>query len=428
MENVTCLPYFYGVKKRLTLVLIVGISMGLLTAPLNAAAIKAGGKCTKAGATSVYKGMKFTCVKSGNKLAWNKGVKVVVPVAKPTQKSEGATATPTPTSTPTQSAFVPVPTSAEIEKLDVLVANALKSAKPVNAVVDFQVGPGAEVAILGEIAKDSLDISLRIASILGIEFSKPVKAYVGTREWLMPKMPAGTWCVDPIIGVPGSGIGGFCGLENGVIFISLDGYLNEPGSGKRDFNKNPDKIMVSFGFVHEMVHWMQGEATVKYAKMKGNYNSYWLNEGGANFGAMMAQAYLYEMPFSKVRTYIATYGNCISISESIKMKDYITNKGQSNVCGPYYSGYLWSEYLISTTGDLGAMVNLAKQGEKVDKEVAWDPSKQEEYDRGRLAVSLKYQYGLEFEAFVKGAEMYGNAASVALGNWFRANPNYWPDK
>jgi len=62
------------------------------TAPLNAATPKAGAKCTKAGITATAAGKKFTCVKSGNKLVWNKGVAVKAapkpspnPVFKPAQ-------------------------------------------------------------------------------------------------------------------------------------------------------------------------------------------------------------------------------------------------------------------------------------------------------------------------------------------------------
>jgi hypothetical protein len=41
--------------------------------PANAVA-KAGSKCAKAGNTEVVKGKSYTCIKSGKKLAWNKGV------------------------------------------------------------------------------------------------------------------------------------------------------------------------------------------------------------------------------------------------------------------------------------------------------------------------------------------------------------------
>lgn len=38
--------------------------------------IKSGATCKKAGLTQVYSSRKFTCVKSGSKLIWNKGVAV----------------------------------------------------------------------------------------------------------------------------------------------------------------------------------------------------------------------------------------------------------------------------------------------------------------------------------------------------------------
>ena len=40
------------------------------------AVVKAGAKCTKAGATASVGGKKFTCVKSGKKLVWNKGTTI----------------------------------------------------------------------------------------------------------------------------------------------------------------------------------------------------------------------------------------------------------------------------------------------------------------------------------------------------------------
>ena len=73
--------------KRIFTVLVV-IVLGSIAIPnIQAiAAITPGVKCTKAGVKQIYKGKTFTCVKSGKKLVWNKGVLV-----KPT---------PTPTPTP----------------------------------------------------------------------------------------------------------------------------------------------------------------------------------------------------------------------------------------------------------------------------------------------------------------------------------------
>jgi hypothetical protein len=58
-------------------VLAVLIAVSLLgIAPANAATVKAGTKCNKHKATTTVNGMKYTCIKSGSKLVWSKGVPV----------------------------------------------------------------------------------------------------------------------------------------------------------------------------------------------------------------------------------------------------------------------------------------------------------------------------------------------------------------
>jgi hypothetical protein len=83
-----------------------------LAAPVQAATPKAGAKCNKAGTTATASGKKFTCIKSGTKLVWNKGVivkaapkPVLDPVFKPVEPIPTPEPTPTPTPTPT-----PLPT------------------------------------------------------------------------------------------------------------------------------------------------------------------------------------------------------------------------------------------------------------------------------------------------------------------------------
>jgi hypothetical protein len=88
--------------------LIALIVIALIASPFNAvAAVKAGDPCKKAGQTATANGKKFTCVKSGKKLAWNKGVAVAAPkplpapAPTPVPTPEVTTSpTPTPTSTP----------------------------------------------------------------------------------------------------------------------------------------------------------------------------------------------------------------------------------------------------------------------------------------------------------------------------------------
>ena len=60
--------------------------IALCAAPIpqaSAATAKAGATCTKLKATSIVKGKKFTCIKSGKKLVWDKGVTVKALVTKP---------------------------------------------------------------------------------------------------------------------------------------------------------------------------------------------------------------------------------------------------------------------------------------------------------------------------------------------------------
>jgi hypothetical protein len=83
-----------------------------LSSPIYAASPKAGASCTKAGSTAISAGKKYTCIKSGKKLVWNKGIAIAKPAPTPTPTP---TATPTPTPTPTATPTpTPTPTATPI--------------------------------------------------------------------------------------------------------------------------------------------------------------------------------------------------------------------------------------------------------------------------------------------------------------------------
>jgi hypothetical protein len=110
------------------------LSISLITAP-SFASVKAGAKCTKAGSTATTGGKKFTCVKSGTKLVWNKGVAVKAapkpnlnPVFKPEEPTPAPTpvATPTPTPTPIATPEVQLPTEGTLcTKIGEKVSNSV---------------------------------------------------------------------------------------------------------------------------------------------------------------------------------------------------------------------------------------------------------------------------------------------------------------
>ena len=92
---------------KLRVILIALLLFAPLAPSISAAPPKAGAICSKSGLAKNYNGKRYTCIKSGKKLVWNKGV--VIKVAAPTPSatlSPSPTITSSPTSTPT-----PTPTS-----------------------------------------------------------------------------------------------------------------------------------------------------------------------------------------------------------------------------------------------------------------------------------------------------------------------------
>jgi len=68
---------------RIRLIVLLAITPLLLSSQISTshAAAKAGAKCTKVGITKVVKDKSYTCVKSGKKLVWNKGVVIKTPTS-----------------------------------------------------------------------------------------------------------------------------------------------------------------------------------------------------------------------------------------------------------------------------------------------------------------------------------------------------------
>jgi len=77
------------------------VALALVVTPPASAAVKEGAACKKAGQSSTVSGRKFTCVKKGSKLVWNKGVAVKsAPTASATASASAASAAPAMSATP----------------------------------------------------------------------------------------------------------------------------------------------------------------------------------------------------------------------------------------------------------------------------------------------------------------------------------------
>jgi hypothetical protein len=89
-------------RKFLALALVVAF-----LSPLQSeAAVKAGDKCTKLKATVTSAGKKYTCIKSGTRLVWDKG-QVIKAAAKPVVPSADATPAPAPSAAPAKQVDLP---------------------------------------------------------------------------------------------------------------------------------------------------------------------------------------------------------------------------------------------------------------------------------------------------------------------------------
>ena len=84
-------------KKPLALLMALSFVISSFSVPAFAA-VKAGAKCSTKGETKTAQGKKFTCIKSGKTLVWNKGVVV--------KTSGGVVTPPAPKPTPTQETTV----------------------------------------------------------------------------------------------------------------------------------------------------------------------------------------------------------------------------------------------------------------------------------------------------------------------------------
>jgi M6 family metalloprotease-like protein len=100
--------------------LVVLFSFSLFPA-YSATPPKAGSVCSKQGITKTYKGKKYTCIKSGKRLVWSKGIVVKQAITTPSPSvspipTSTPTASPTPTMSPNPSPFpttTPIPVLTE---------------------------------------------------------------------------------------------------------------------------------------------------------------------------------------------------------------------------------------------------------------------------------------------------------------------------
>ena len=274
----------------------ISISTALMIAgnfSVASAAVKAGQSCNKAGATSTSKGIKYTCIKSGKKLVWNKGVKIVR-VAKPTPTltpTPTPEATPTPTPTPPTVSPTPTPTPTPVAPVVTVQGTALseirKSLTPTSGPEFFKYhySPRADKVFIEFLEKD-----LRRSIDYWRSYLKPAglfNVFFGTQDDL-------DWIIDawkPYGHNPGfaNDLRGRIAREGNQ--LNAGAVPSENGSSHLSMLRHTS-LNIRFGdysfITHESIHVVQqnlsGSNTSKFPC--------WLREGSANlYGAFLAQEF-----------------------------------------------------------------------------------------------------------------------------------------
>jgi hypothetical protein len=350
--------YSFSMKKRISIVLIAAF-LSIITINANAA-IKAGTTCKKLGLTSMFVGKKYTCVKSGKKLVWNKGVE--------TSKSLPSNSV-TPAQTPSlsidkfkeQAPAVPITFESLKQNLSGIIHAAwLKGFMSINGKsfaignLHLLVGPNST---LNEQDKNYLTSITNVQRLFsGIPQSKNVYLiYYSSRDiaWAQNQFEK---YMDAYYGYGSRSSAAIDNCPepncNGGMAVHTSNFdtiiLMGDNNGWKWETFSPSQGYYGHVFAHEYTH------TIQLANMNPNWGNFphWLTEGAAEWAATTAVTYESYSNYTNYREKVVLgmqYGN-----SSTYNKDYLTKFLNPNLVfdqgeniGSYNHGFpRWDSYSI----------------------------------------------------------------------------------
>ncbi len=383
-------------RKILATLVIFSLTINPIT--LHAAAPKAGTKCTKAGSTATAGGKKFTCIKSGTKLVWNKGVTIKAAAPKPTPTAS-ATSTPTPRPIPTQTQvnFVPWGTDVDSKTLsDIAQRNFQqwvneRSGQPKNHTQQIQENKNTNRINL---LKKSDDLG---AQLFSSYFKQGSMTVIGASEsWTLDQLVKGGWSVSKCKDQYMSGVE-LCleGTKYQGYVITSDAFYDA---------RNPGRDGAAL-LAHEYFHLVQ-------ANLIGSRNLFitkngdpqtakafpaWFAEGTAEFVGYSVGALSQNASYWEGRATALSYAPPGESTNRNSITDYEirTCCGNGTPTYPYNIGHVATEYIVASVGFQKLLDIFVDFGKTNDFEKSFESvtgiSKQafyEKFDQIRTKVGL----------------------------------------
>lgn len=274
-------------KPRIGIVSLVTILIGtsIFYAQPSFSVVKTGSSCTKLNKTAVVANKKYTCVKIGKKLQWNKGVTVVIAKSKPIP-------VPTSSSTPT-----PQPTTVKPETPKALTAHEIVVKEIGNLWANWRGKSTSTYVPLKMITQPGFDANwqgatkpanLLISTFVGNGYKllpEPISIFGDTEEWL-----AATG--RPIAcgrSVPEQPMGIYCGhIQMGFAHFALNVSESEKFAGK---TLTPIQInTVNYLVAHDVATMFELQAQYGDIAYNGSKNQIpaWIREGFVQLFAALA--------------------------------------------------------------------------------------------------------------------------------------------
>ena len=335
-------------RNKFLLSLITALTLAFIQ-PIALAAVKPGTTCKTLGQTSTSSGIKYTCVKSGKKLIWNKGVAVKksTPISTPSP-----TPTPTPTATPTPT---PTPTTSDPFAVYRKEAERFRAVDEYGAkIVSTRVKNAPSIISVLQSPNDPAVIRMSANAQYAFSLYEQLMSLGFTPKWIVGE--DGDWVkgqlkdVAPCLSWLSPNQGG-AGCRLTAVWRAIN---------VRDDDIMRETMLVQGG--HEIFHLYQQELWKdKFAKLPD-----WLREGSASLGMGIVLTHFED------RKSFANYGAAQKVDRNPKDKtqcEVALNKweknldaegfGYNNGC-EYGLGLLMNEYLIMKGHTLNDVLELVK--------------------------------------------------------------------